>query len=41
MAHLVRAQACRAGDLGLNPGPDENFSVQLLIYDPPDGYSES
>ena len=29
------------GDPGLNPGPDENFSLKLLMYDLPDGYSES
>jgi hypothetical protein len=23
------------------PGPGENFSLKLLIYDLPDGYSES
>ena len=26
---------------GSNPGPGENFSLKLLIYDLPDGYSES
>jgi len=26
----------------LNPGPSENFSIKLLVlYDLPDGYSES
>jgi hypothetical protein len=25
----------------LNPGPGKNFSLKLLIYDLPDGYSES
>ena len=28
-------------DPGSNPGPGENFCLQLLIYDLPDGYSES
>ena len=28
-------------DLGLNPGSGKNFSLKLLIYDLPDGYSES
>ena len=41
MAKLVRALARRAEDSGSNPGPGENFSLKLLIYDPPDGYSES
>ena len=41
MAQLVRAPVHRAGDLGLNPGPGENFSLILLIYNLPDGYSES
>ena len=35
------AQLVRAGDPGSNPGPDENFSFKLLIYNLPDGYSES
>ena len=30
-----------AGDPGSNPGPDENISLKLLIYDLQDGYSES
>ena len=37
----MRAPARRAGALGLNPRPDENFAPKLLIYDLPDGYSES
>ena len=41
MAQLVRAPARRAGDPGSNPGPGENFSHKFLIYDMPDGYSES
>ena len=41
MAQLVRAPQRRGGDPGLNPGPGENFSPKLLIYDLPDGYSES
>ena len=28
---MVRAPAHRAGDPGSNPGPDENFSLILLI----------
>ena len=39
MAQLVRATARRAGDPGSNPCPGENFSLKLLIYDLPDGYS--
>ena len=31
MAQLVGAPARRAGDPGLNPGPDENFSLELII----------
>ena len=38
---VVIAPAHRAGDPGSNPGPGENFSLKLLIYDLPDGYSES
>ena len=38
---VVIAPALRAGDLGSNPSPGENFSLKLLIYDQPDGYSES
>ena len=38
---VVIAPAHRAGDPGSNPGPDENFSLKLLIYDLSDGYSES
>ena len=41
MAQLVRAPARRTGDPGSNPDPGENFSLKLLIYDLPDGYSES
>ena len=41
MTQLVRAPARRAGDPGSNPGPGENFSLKLLMYDLPDGYSES
>ena len=33
--------ARRAGDPGSNPGPGENFSHKLLIYDLPGGYSEN
>ena len=30
-----------AADPGSNPGPGENFSLKLLIYDLPESYSES
>ena len=29
---VVIAPARRAGDPGLNPGPDENFPLKLLMY---------
>ena len=38
---VVITPARRPGDLGSNPGSGENFSLELLIYDLPDGYSES
>ena len=38
---VLIAPALRAGDLGLNLGPGENFSLKLLIYALSDGYSES
>ena len=38
---VVIAPAHRARDPGLNPGLGENFSLKLLIYELPDGYSES
>ena len=38
---MVIAPARRAGDSGLNPGSGVNFSLNLLIYDLSDGYSES
>ena len=38
---VVIALARRAGDPGSIPGPGENFSLKLLIYDLSDGYSES
>ena len=38
---VVIAPACRAGDPGSILGPGENFALELLIYDLPDGYSES
>ena len=38
---VVIALARRAGDPGSNPGPGENFSLKLLIYNLSDGYSES
>ena len=37
----VIAPARRAGDSGSNPGPGENFSHKLIIYDLSDGYYES
>ena len=37
----VLMKARRAGDPGSNPGPGDNFSLKLLIYGLPDGYSES
>ena len=37
---MVRVPAHRAGDLGSNPGPGENFSLKLTTQDLPDGYSE-
>ena len=41
VAQLAREPALRARDPCSNPGPGENFSLKLLIYDLPDGYSES
>ena len=41
MTQLVRAPERRAGVPGSNSGPGVNFSLNLLIYDLPDGYSES
>ena len=38
---VVIAPARIAGDPGSIPGPGENISLKLLIYDLPDGYSES
>ena len=38
---LVIAPARRTGDPDWNPGPGKNFSLNLLIYDLSDGYSES
>ena len=38
---VVIAPARRAGDPGSNPRPGENFSLNILRYDLPDGYSES
>ena len=37
---VVIAPARRAGDPGSNPGLGENFSLELLIYDLPDGYQK-
>ena len=36
----VCAPARKAGDLGPNPGPGENFSLKLTTPDLPDGYTE-
>ena len=36
---VVIAPAHRAGDLGSNPGPGENFSLKLLIYQSIDYYN--
>ena len=38
---VVIALARRARDPGSIPCPGEIFSLKLLIYDLPDGYSES
>ena len=38
---VVKVPARTAGDPGSNPGPGENFSLKLLIYNLSDGYSES
>ena len=38
---VVIAPARRSGDPGSISGPGENFSLKLLIYDLPDGYSLS
>ena len=38
---VVIAPARRAGDPGSIPGPGESFFLNLLVYDLPDGYSES
>ena len=38
---VVIATVRRAGNPGSNPGPGEDFSLKLLIYDLSDGYSES
>ena len=38
---VVIGPARRAGHPVSNPGPGENFSLNLLIYDLPDSYSES
>ena len=35
------APARRAGEPGSIPGPGEIFSLKILMYDLPDGYSES
>ena len=34
---VVIAPVRTNGDPGSNPGPGENFSLKLLIYDLPDG----
>ena len=38
---MVIAPGRRARDPCSNPGPGENFSLKLIMYDLPDGYSES
>ena len=38
---VVIASARGAGDPGSIPGPVENFSLKLLIYNLPVGYCES
>ena len=38
---VVIAPARRAGDPGSNPGPGENSSLKLLIYDLSESYSKS
>ena len=38
---VVIAPARRAGDPGSIPGPGENFSLKLLIYDLLEGYSKA
>ena len=38
---VVIAPAHRAGDPGSIPGPGENFSLKLLIYDLSKGYSKA
>ena len=38
---VVIAPARRAGDPGSIPGPGENFSLKLLIYDLSEGYSKA
>ena len=32
---------CKDSKVKTYPGPGENFSLKLLIYDLPEGYSES
>ena len=38
---MVIAPARRAGGPGSTPGPGENFSLKLLIYDLSEGYSKA
>ena len=38
---VVKVPARRAGDPGSIPGPGENFSLKLLIYDLSEGYSKA
>ena len=38
---MVIAPARRAGNLSSNPGPGENFSLKLLMYDLSEGYSKA
>ena len=38
---MIIAPAHRAGDLGSNPGPGENFSLKLFIYITPLGHEKN
>ena len=38
---MVIAPARRAGDSGSIPGPGDNFSLKLLVYDLSEGYSKA
>ena len=41
MTQLVRTPARRPRDAGSNPSIGKNLSPKLLLYNLPDGYSES